>query len=270
MAWYEDEELWVDFACVMFPERREREAADLVATSPLLKVAAGTRVLDLACGPGVHVVPLARHGAEVTGVDLSDAMLSRARAACARAGVQARLVRADMREFTEPGTYDLVLNMYTSFGYFTDPGDNLAVLRNAHASLAPGGALLVDVLGKEVFASWVGRPQAVDVAPELGGGTVFMRDTVLDDWTRVRSDWTLVRDGTCAPGVDHVRALQRGRAVDVVRTGRVRRRRVLRRARREPVRQPRTQADRARCPWVSGWRSTTTSPTPSRPPHSSV
>jgi SAM-dependent methyltransferase len=196
MAWYEDEELWVDFACVMFPERREREAADLVATSPLLKVATGTRVLDLACGPGVHVVPLARHGAEVTGVDLSDAMLSRARVACARAGVRARLVRADMREFTEPGAYDLVLNMYTSFGYFTDPGDNLAVLRNAHASLAPGGALLVDVLGKEVFASWVGRPQAVDVAPELGGGTVFMRDTVLDDWTRVRSDWTLVRDGT--------------------------------------------------------------------------
>jgi SAM-dependent methyltransferase len=196
MAWYEDEELWVDFACVMFPERREREAADLVATSPLLKVAAGTRVLDLACGPGVHVVPLARHGAVVTGVDLSDAMLTRARAACARAGVTARLIRADMRDHVEPDTYDLVINMYTSFGYFTDPGDNLTVLRNAYASLTPGGTLLVDVLGKEVFASWVGRPQAVDVATEHGGGTAFMRDTVLDDWTRVRSDWTLVRDST--------------------------------------------------------------------------
>ena len=89
MAWYEDEELWVDFACVMFPERREREATELVATSPLLKVARGTRVLDLACGPGVHVVPLAGHGAEVTGVDLSDAMLVRAREACERAGVTA-------------------------------------------------------------------------------------------------------------------------------------------------------------------------------------
>jgi SAM-dependent methyltransferase len=189
MAWYEDEELWVDFGCVMFPERREREAAELVATSPLLKVVPGTRVLDLACGPGVHAVPLARHGAEVTGVDLSDAMLTRAREACERAGVSARLRRADMREYVEPGAYDLVVNMYTSFGYFTDPGDNLTVLRNAHASLAPGGALLVDVLGKEVLASWVGRPQAVDVE----GGTVFMRDTILDDWTRLHTDWTLVR-----------------------------------------------------------------------------
>lgn len=196
MAWYDDEKLWVDFACVMFPQRRERDAAETVATSPLLKVAAGTRVLDLACGPGVHVVPLARQGAAVTGVDLSDVLLARAGKACERAGVSARLERADMRSYVERGAYDLVINMYTSFGYFTEPGDNLAVLRNAYESLTPGGALLVDVLGKEVLASWVGRPQAVDIDQEHGGGTVFMRDTILDDWSRLRSDWTLVRGDT--------------------------------------------------------------------------
>ncbi|MCX9193094.1 SAM-dependent methyltransferase [Carbonactinospora thermoautotrophica] len=192
MHWYEDDDLWVGFASVMFSARREAEAAELVATSPLLQVAAGTRVLDLACGPGLHVVPLARRGAEVTGVDLSPAMLDRARVACERAGVRARLVRADMREYVDPGAFDLVISMYTSFGYFTDPDDNLRVLRNAFASLTPGGRLLVDVLGKEVLASWVGRPQAVDVED----GTVFMRDTILDDWTRLRTDWTLVREDT--------------------------------------------------------------------------
>ncbi len=192
MHWYEDDDLWVGFADVMFPARREAEAAELVATSPLLKVAPGTRVLDLACGPAVHVVPLARAGATVTGVDLSEAMLARAWKACARAGVDVRLVLADMREHVEPGAYDLVINMYTSFGYFTDPGENLTVLRNAWASLVPGGRLVVDVLGKEVLAGWVGRPQAVDV----DGGTVFMRDTILDDWTRLRTDWTLVRGDT--------------------------------------------------------------------------
>lgn len=189
MDWFEDEDLWVGFADVMFPERRETEAEELVATSPLLKVSTGTRVLDLACGPAVHVVPLARAGAEVTGVDLSPAMLDCAAAACDQAGVSARLVQANMLDFVEPGAFDLVINMYTSFGYFTEPGDNLRVLRNIHASLAPGGAAVVDLLGKEVLASWVGRPQAVD----LPGGTVFMRDTILDDWTRLRTDWTLVR-----------------------------------------------------------------------------
>ena len=193
MDWFEDEDLWVEFAEVMFPQRREAEAAELVAASPLLKVSTGMRVLDLACGPAVHVVPLARACAEVTGVDLSPAMLARARAACDRAGVSARLVHANMLEYTAPGAFDLVINMYTSFGYFTDPGDNLTVLRNIHASLAPGGAAVVDLLGKEVLAGWVGRPQAVDVP---GGGTVFMRDTILSDWTRLRTDWTLVRGGT--------------------------------------------------------------------------
>ncbi|SDC41148.1 class I SAM-dependent methyltransferase [Actinokineospora iranica] len=192
MQWFEDDDLWVGFAGAMFPARREAEAADLIETSPLLKAAAGARVLDLACGPAFHVAPLARRGAEVTGVDLSPAMLARARETCARAGVTARFVQADMREHVEPGRYDLIINMYTSFGYFTDPGDNRAVLRNAFTSLAPGGTLLVDVLGKEVLASWVGRPQAVDTED----GTVFMRDTILDDWTRLRTDWTLVRGDT--------------------------------------------------------------------------
>ncbi|PPK65598.1 class I SAM-dependent methyltransferase [Actinokineospora auranticolor] len=189
MNWYEDDDLWVGFADVMFPPRREAEAERLVGESPLFGLVAGQRVLDLGCGPGTHVVPLARAGAVVTGVDLSAAMLARAREACSRAGVEVTLVRADMREPVAPGGFDLVISMYTSFGYFTDPGDNLAVLRNAHAALAPGGRLLVDLMGKEVFAGWVGRPQAVDVQ----GGTVFMRDTVLDGWTRLRSDWTYVR-----------------------------------------------------------------------------
>lgn len=192
MDWFADDDLWVGFADVMFPRRREAEATELVDTSPLLKVTSGTRVLDLACGPGVHVVPLARAGAEVTGVDLSAAMLERASVACDRAEVAARLVQANMLEFVEPAAYDLVINMYTSFGYFTDPGDNLTVLRNIHASLAPGGAVVIDLLGKEVLAGWVGRPQAVDV----DGGTVFMRDTILEDWTRLRTDWTLVRGDT--------------------------------------------------------------------------
>ena len=192
MDWYEDDDLWTGFAEVMFPPHRAAEAERLVTTSPLLATAPGDRVLDLACGPATHLVPLARRGAVVTGVDLSEAMLARAHDVCEREGVRARLVRADMREHVEPGAYDLVINMYTSFGYFTDPDDNLQVLRNAHASLAPGGRLLVDLMGKEVYAGWVGPPKVVDVE----GGTVVMSDTILDDWTRFRTDWTLVRGDT--------------------------------------------------------------------------
>ncbi|WP_410539939.1 class I SAM-dependent methyltransferase [Streptomyces sp. KL2] len=193
MHWYEDDTLWSDFSETMFSERRRAQAASTVAKSPLLDFPAGTRVLDLCCGPGLYLVPLASGGCRVTGVDLSPVMLERARTACEEAGAEVRLVRADMLTHVEPESYDVVLNVYTSFGYFDDPQDNLRVLRNAHDSLVPGGRLLVDVMGKEVLAGWIGRPQLVELD---GGAYVVQRDTVLDDWTRLRTDWTLVRGGT--------------------------------------------------------------------------
>ncbi|WP_097901748.1 class I SAM-dependent methyltransferase [Streptomyces sp. b94] len=194
MHWYEDDALWSDFAPTMFPPARAESAAALVDGSPLLDFPPGTRVLDLCCGPGLFVVPLAARGYEVTGVDLSPSMLERARAACDAAGAKARLERADMLTYREPEAFDVVLNVFTSFGYFEAAEDNLRVLRNARESLAPGGRLLVDVMGKEVLAGWIGRPKAVDL-PD--GSYVVQRDTVLDSWRRLRTDWTLVR-GTMA------------------------------------------------------------------------
>lgn len=192
MRWFEDESLWSDFSGAMFSARRAAEAARLVESASLLRFDRHARVLDLCCGPGLFVVPLARRGDRVTGVDLSPLMLRRAAAACAEAGVTARLHRADMLTFTEPESYDVVLNMYTSFGYFDDPADNARVLRNAHACLVPGGRLVIDLMGKEVLAGWIGRPQVVELDD---GAYVVQRDTILDDWRRLRTDWTLVRDG---------------------------------------------------------------------------
>ncbi|WP_030329708.1 class I SAM-dependent methyltransferase [Streptomyces sp. NRRL B-1381] len=193
MHWYEDDALWSDFAPTMFPPARAESAAALVDGSPLLDFPPGTRVLDLCCGPGLFVVPLAARGYEVTGVDLSPSMLERARAACDAVGAKARLERADMLTYREPEAFDVVLNVFTSFGYFEAAEDNLRVLRNARESLAPGGRLLVDVMGKEVLAGWIGRPKAVDL-PD--GCYVVQRDTVLDSWRRLRTDWTLVRGTT--------------------------------------------------------------------------
>jgi SAM-dependent methyltransferase len=192
MHWYEDDGFWSDFSGTMFSERRRAETADVVAGSPLLDFPDGSRVLDLCCGPGLYLMPLARRGYVVTGLDLSPVMLKRARVACEEAGADVRLVQADMLTHVEPESYDVVLNVFTSFGYFDDPRDNEQVLRNAHDSLVPGGQLLVDVMGKEVLAGWIGRPQLVELDD---GGYVVQRDTVLDSWTRLRTDWTLVRDG---------------------------------------------------------------------------
>ncbi|MEV8633939.1 class I SAM-dependent methyltransferase [Streptosporangium sp. NPDC051023] len=196
MHWYEDEELWTGFAEVMFSRERAARAAEDVTGSPLLRFPSGARVLDQCCGIGVFTVPLARRGYTVTGIDLSPVMLSQAERACADAEVEVELVRSDMRDYVRAGAFDAVINLYTSFGYFEAPEQNLQVLRNAHDSLVPGGRLVVDVMGKETYARWAGQPKVVKV----DNGQVFMSDTILDDWTRYRTDWTLVRDGRARHG----------------------------------------------------------------------
>jgi SAM-dependent methyltransferase len=186
---FQDDDFWTEFHDFLFPEQRYAQAEELLHTSPLLSFPAGARVLDLCCGPGVFTVPLADRGCDVTGVDLSPAMLDRARKRSAGTGAQVQYVQADAREYEAPGAFDVVLSMFTSFGYFEDPADNARVLRTMHSCLAPGGTLVLDLAGKELLARRVTPPKVVQRGEDL----MVQTDTVLDDWARLRSDWVLVR-----------------------------------------------------------------------------
>ncbi len=186
---FQDDDFWTEFYDFLFSDQRFTQAEDLLETSPLLNLPAGARVLDLCCGPGVFTVPLARRGYAVTGVDRSPAMLERARARSAKRSAPATYVEADVRAYAQPGAFDVVLNMFTSFGYFEDLADNARALRTMHDSLVPGGTLLLDLAGKELLAGRVTPPKVV----RRGDNLLVQTDTVLDDWARLRSDWVLVR-----------------------------------------------------------------------------
>jgi len=97
-----------------------------------------------------------------------------------------------MRDFVRAGAFDLVLSMFTSFGYFADKNEDLLVLRNMLTSLRPGGVCLIDVMGKEVLARILDRATCDDVP---GGAMLIERHEILDDWTRVHNNWTLIRKG---------------------------------------------------------------------------
>ncbi|GAA2086199.1 class I SAM-dependent methyltransferase [Streptomyces albiaxialis] len=186
---FDTEDFWTDFYDILFPESRHTQAAELVADAPLLAFPPGARVLDMCCGAGVFTVPLAARGYETTGVDRSPAMLERAEERCRAAGVGPRLVEADARHFAEPGAYDVVLNLFTSFGYFEDPEDNAAVLRAMRACLRPGGTLLLDLAGKEMLVRRGNGTRLVRHGDDL----VFQTDTALEGYERIRSEWVLVR-----------------------------------------------------------------------------
>jgi SAM-dependent methyltransferase len=131
---------------VLYPHRDEAEAQRAVAL--ICRVASwspGALVLDLACGAGRHAAELERAGARVVGLDLSPAMLLRA-----QRRVRAPLVRGDMRALPfRPGTFGLVVNLFTSFGYFRSDKEHGTVMRQVAEVLAPGGRFVIDYLNAD-------------------------------------------------------------------------------------------------------------------------
>ncbi|MFI5274521.1 MAG: class I SAM-dependent methyltransferase [Ktedonobacterales bacterium] len=112
-------------------------------------------VLDVCCGLGRHALPLAERGYAVTGVDRDAVSVAEAqRRAETRGAGRARFVVGDMRALaaTVPGTFDAVLCLWASFGYF-DAATNAAVLWQMAAKLRPHGRLLLDVYHREFFAA---------------------------------------------------------------------------------------------------------------------
>ena len=109
------------------------------------------RILDLCCGQGRHSVALANTGLDVTGVDLSGEMLDIARSSADNACVELELIEADMRNLPHnfEKRFDIVINMFSSFGYLESEDDDQQVLYQIAKSLKPGGKLLLDLLNRE-------------------------------------------------------------------------------------------------------------------------
>ena len=190
--WFSNEAFWEASYDLMFPRARFEAAADEFAAVLDLVGGDPRSVVDVACGPGRHAVAAAQRGMDVVGVDATSFLLGKARELAAREGVDVEWVHSDMREHVQEPAVDLVLNLFTSFGYFDDDQDNARVLRNAYDSLRPGGSLVLDVMGKEVLAR-IFRDSSVEDAPD---GFVVQRRRVTEDWSRIENEWALVRGDT--------------------------------------------------------------------------
>ena len=188
--WFDDDAFWETFESYMFtPERIEAARVEVDAMIALLGLQSGAKLLDLCCGAGRHALEFARRGFDVTGVDRTRTYLEKARNIAATERLSIALVEADMREFVRPDTFDAAINVFTAFGYFDDPADDLKVARNLRASLKPGGRLLLDVNGKENIAA---KFRARDWN-RRGDAIVLEERRPLDGWKRIESKWTWIR-----------------------------------------------------------------------------
>lgn len=131
MAWFKN---WFNthYYHLLYQHRDDVEAQAFVArllSNLALKPQAD--ILDLACGKGRHARFMAQQGYHVVGIDLSEASIAEAQQ---WANEQLQFYVQDMREVFRTDSFDLVCNLFTSFGYFEQNGDNLRTLQAVYAA----------------------------------------------------------------------------------------------------------------------------------------
>jgi 2-polyprenyl-3-methyl-5-hydroxy-6-metoxy-1,4-benzoquinol methylase len=114
---------------------------------------ASVSVLDIACGAGRHAIALSRKGYDVTANDLSGFLLGTARSEAVGNGLHISFSNCDMRMLRLDRKFDLVVQLFSSFGYFETEAEDRAVLRNVHAMLLPGGWYVLDLLNPSWLAA---------------------------------------------------------------------------------------------------------------------
>ncbi|MDB4880107.1 MAG: SAM-dependent methyltransferase [Gemmatimonadetes bacterium] len=173
--WFED---WFGEEYLALYEHRDQREAHAVAGLIHARVgsSAGTGpVLDLACGAGRHQRMLTDRGWWTVGLDLSPSLLRTARVA----DRDAPLVRADMRALPfATASFGLVVNLFTSFGYFRDDEQHERVIRQVSRIVRPGGWFVLDYLN---------APQVRD--------TLVPRDARLVGTTLVEQEREITSDG---------------------------------------------------------------------------
>jgi SAM-dependent methyltransferase len=104
----------------------------------------GGKLLDLGCGTGLHALEFARRGWDVTGIDLSDEMIRRAKTRPSRGG---RLVSFRQGDASEPGPerdFEAVVSLFHVASYQTSQAKLEGLLKTAFSALKPNGLLLFD------------------------------------------------------------------------------------------------------------------------------
>lgn len=142
--WFED---WFNsyFYHLLYSHRDFSEAEEFISKlfNYLALPKQNTNVLDLACGKGRHSIQINKLGFKVVGMDLSEESIA---AAQLKSNSNLSFKTGDMRTFSFPVPFDIVVNLFTSFGYFKTEGDNQKVIHAISKNLKKDGILVLDYL----------------------------------------------------------------------------------------------------------------------------
>jgi SAM-dependent methyltransferase len=138
----------------LYKHRDNKDAKKIVSLiNRIVKLPAGSKVLDLACGNGRHSVLFAQKEFKVLGGDLSPYLISEAKK---KLNTEYKRYRdnltfkiMDMRFIGYKNEFDMVVNLFSSFGYFEKDSENIRVIKSISSSLKKNGYFFFDFLNKK-------------------------------------------------------------------------------------------------------------------------
>lgn len=175
--WFKDWFASKDYLEV-YRHRNEADANKLFGLiNDNISVRESARVLDIACGAGRHSVLFSLKGYRVSAFDLSRTLLHEAKHKALELGADVNFFCADIRTFELKCCYDLILNLFTSFGYFEEDAENFSVFSKAYSLLRSGGYFIFDYFNAEHLRLNL-LPES---SHEVNGRSIVQQRSIKDD-----------------------------------------------------------------------------------------
>ena len=153
MSWFAN---WFDspYYHTLYKNRDEKEAQVFIDNLiDYLQIPKGSKLIDIACGKGRHAKYFNKKGMDVVGVDLSQNSINTAKK---DENKNLQFSAHDMRENYQENAFDVVTNLFTSFGYFEDNKDEQKAINAMASNLKKEGILIIDFMNaKKVIANLV-------------------------------------------------------------------------------------------------------------------
>ena len=182
-AWFYDRYWNEEFHSIAFP---------ILERIWLPHLPAGARVLDVCCGTGYLAGLLTGRGFDVTGVDLSAAMIRHAR----KHVPNATFLVGDVAAAPLPGRFDAAVSTFDSLNHIVAPGALQAVFRNAASVLRPGAPFVFDMLLEQAYQTHWGEAFAIvrdDHVLTITGASYDFRSRMaqctLTMFRRIKGEW---------------------------------------------------------------------------------
>ncbi len=151
----------------LYKHRNSNDAAQIAGLiTKTLSMPKGAKVLDLACGNGRHSIFFAKKRFDVLGIDLSNYLISEAKKKLnndyKKYKDNLHFEIRDMRNISHTNEFDLVVNLFSSFGYFKKNSENFKVIGSISKSLKKGGYFFFDFLNAEYISKHL-KPYDISV-----------------------------------------------------------------------------------------------------------